>query len=199
MKLIKTADYLLLLDEEAEISKIGTLIYENDTNLLNITGVDYEPQGLDSKIIAYYPLTKEAKELDLPLLPNPFEKEIDVEMLADVFSTSDKVHPDDSYISKVSYIEGYKAAQSKQFSLEDMKKAIEMAQTPIETGIGDYYPNISEIIQSLSTQQLPKEFKPLIEIYDFDYGVGRKCIPKKILKTIINPKSKQVLVGNYKY
>lgn len=96
-KLLKTNDYLLLIDEEAEI-KEGDLIYyeyaarqptDKDSDRIKIfdkiVGADkilawfkkddrcYYIAGCN-KIIAYYPLSKEAKELDLPLLPNGFER-----------------------------------------------------------------------------------------------------------------------------
>jgi len=161
-KLIKTDLYLLLIDEEAEINKIGTLIYENDTNLINITGVDYEPQGLYSKIIAYYPLSEEAKELNLPLLPNPFEEEPLMKQASKLRELRG-YHKDNHYSFCGGFIEGYRAAQSKQFSLEDMKRAIEMARE-MDCSNYDYYGYCEktyteeEIIQSLSTQRLPKEF-----------------------------------------
>ncbi len=115
----------------------------------------------------YYPLTKEAKELDLPLLP-PFEREIDINEIAKQRAIDRKWHPNsmetrrvgNEIIEAVKY--GYEIAQSKQFSLDDMKKAIEMAREYefIRFGGGDIESKYTEeeIIQSLSTQQLPKEF-----------------------------------------
>lgn len=67
-KLIQTKDYLLLIDEEAEIKKDDYFllddkyIYKDGGDMANDTA---------KKIIAYYPLNSETKELDLPLLPNP--------------------------------------------------------------------------------------------------------------------------------
>jgi len=54
-----------------------------------------------------------------------------------------------------------------------------------------------EIIQSLSTQQLPKEFIPEIRIINQDYRFERG--QRKELKTITNSEGKQELVGTYKY
>lgn len=206
MKLVKNNSYLLLIDEEAEIKK-GDYILEKEL-IINIFPDYLTDLDECSKIIAYYPLTKEAKELDLPFLPNPFE-EVDIGKLV-----NDK-YPVSPQKRKI-FIEGYKAAQSKQFSLEDMEKAIEMARdisdgndtftggditglTEVCTYDWEQKYSDEEIIQSLSTQQSPKGFEPLIEIYDFDHGVGRSCIPRKILKTITNPEGKEELVGSYKY
>lgn len=188
MKILNTDMYLLLIDEESEIKK-GDYILEKGL-IINIFP-DYLT-NLDecSKIIAYRKLNKEAKELDLPLLP-PFEED-NIEKLADNYAVdTQKVHPADSFIAKQSYIEGYKAAQSKQFSLEDVinysnwlsqwlsynkyKKVIDGAKP---YGIGELISNKDlikmfvaglppsnpplnqETIQSLSIQQLPSEFIP---------------------------------------
>jgi len=79
------------------------------------------------KITAYHPLTKEAEELDLPKLPNPFKDEFNnINELA-IKHWESRTY-EDMDICCDNFIAGYKAAQSKQFSLEDMKKAIEMAR-----------------------------------------------------------------------
>lgn len=103
------------------------------------------------------------------------------------------------------------------FSLEDMKKAIEMAREYefIQFGGGDTESKYTEeeIIQSLSTQQLPKEFVPeytLIkengirelmkdEFYQKFPEELPNCVFEKKLKTITTSEGKQLLVGNYKY
>src|SRR5690606_31666740 len=123
---------------------------------------EYHFRGFQ-KIIAYYPLSKEAKELDLPLLPNPFEEEPLMKQASELRELRG-YHKDSHYSFCGGFIEGYGAAQSKQFSLEDVKKAIKMAKK----GYNEFGENgflrhgfdftEREIIQSLSTQQLPKEF-----------------------------------------
>lgn len=194
-KLIKTDLYLLLADEEAEISKTGTLIYENDTNLINITGVDYEPQGLDSKIIAYYPL-KEAEELDLPLLP-PFKEDEFSKYYQIVFDYVNSGIRNFGAMMALFKLKGI--AQSKQFSLEDVEKAIEMAREYefVRFGGGETEDKYTEeeIIKLLTTQKLPKFFIPEYEINKFSaYGHDTH-----ILKTITNSEGKEELVGTYKY
>lgn len=75
-KLIQIKDYLLLIDEEVEIQK-GDLMHDNHlvglcncTKVVNKLPYSYTSSFLNvDKVIAYYPLTKEAKKLDLPLLP----------------------------------------------------------------------------------------------------------------------------------
>lgn len=199
MKLITTDAYLLLIDEGVEIKEgdytykklDNGVIYEEDiwrvekntvaSNYPNIVK-DYR-----DKIIAYYPLTKETKEIDLPLLPNPFREE---SKFYDKLKESPyKENPGLVYY----FIEGYKAAQShsKQFSLEDVKKAIEMArETYLEAdpeGKNEEWIGYTEeqIIQSLSTQQLPKEFIP-------EYYTNGDMIVK-------NREGIRELVGTYKW
>lgn len=151
MKLITTNEYLLLIDEEAEIKKEEYPLIVLDTysnRLHNYLTSEWGSNASDyyQKIIAYYPLTKEAKELDLPLLPNPFENELNRSLKR----AWDTIHP----LDRNSFVEGYRAAQSKQFSLDSMRKAFETGRNFQLTGEN----NFNELIQSLSAQQLPKEF-----------------------------------------
>ena len=176
IKLIQTKDYLLLIDEEAEIKEGKTFITKD-----NIIHSNYGYNYGDRVVIAYYPLTKEAKELNLPLLPNPFKE------------------------------------QPKQFSLEDMKRAIEMArEMKDDEGVFDVHSirgltevctydweerySEKEIIQSLSTRQLPKGFIPEYQrVRDWDSrDINGDYNSKLQLKTIINSEGKQELVGTYK-
>jgi hypothetical protein len=131
----------------------------------------------------YYQLTKEAKELDLPLLPS-FEVTKSIEHLAE--EKADVECQIDSSLDYAGFykgfIEGYKAAQSKQFSLEDIKTVIKwlnknyslIEDELFEPYIGkeDEVPDVffhsvykealNRGIQSLSTQRLPKEFEPIM-------------------------------------
>jgi hypothetical protein len=59
------------------------------------------------------------------------------------------------------------------------------------------YPNFYEYIQSLSTQQLPKEFIP--EYKDFLEGGLGNPIEVRRFKTITNSEGKQEIQGTYKY
>lgn len=111
-KLIQTDLYLLLIDQ-AEIKEGDLKICLNDNYIskyLSKQNIESDTKCSDcKKIIAYYPL-KEAKELDLPLLPNPF-KEVDIEKLAEKSigkMTSGSIVR--NYELK-GFIKGYKAAQ----------------------------------------------------------------------------------------
>lgn len=269
-KLIQTKDYLLLINEEAEI-KINESTY--DFEICPCFGKNKHTEGIvwsfndkrmhienfiettetgDSgydiikingyclyPIAAYYPLTKEAKLLNLPLLP-PFKEVIpNSEYEEGMFGYTDT----EVRVAQNAFKEGYKAAQShsKQFSLDDVinysnwlsqwlsynkyKKVIDGAKP---YGIGELISNkvlikmfvaglpssnpplSQETIQSLSTQQLPKEFIPEYEDGCLNYTDNKTCdkpcdnmfcLPKgKLeLKTITNLKGKQELVGTYKY
>lgn len=226
MKLIQTKDYLLLIDEEAEI-KPNDLFWYRNYKVLLCTGINNtfiltdnkkpkhpsfgQPPQLCKKIIAYYPLASEAKELDLPKLPNPFE-EVDFKNIVEDLPEHDDLKSTDGTYSSFHYQSeamikgyelGYKAAQSKQFSLEDVEKAIEMARSYTHDGAhGDYFHYTEEeIIQSLSTQKLPSEFIPEYEEYAIGfYGMsnGEPTIDTR-LKTTTNLSGKIELVGIYKY
>jgi hypothetical protein len=226
MKLIQTKDYLLLIDEETEINGKETLyIFESDTGLVNTIDKEYKENEFDSKIIAYHPLTKEAKELDLPLLPN-FE-EVDVftqtknfnKQVKNPYLTEEKEYQ----VWERAYIEGFDdcKTQSKQFSLEDVKKAIEIARDTYwdidnrgfssnTEGDWSYKYSEEEIIQSLSTQQLPKEFIPRYEYQTREGDWKEVLLPSewfsidegdnpKRLKIITNSEGKEEIQGDYVY
>ena len=216
-KLIQTKDYLLLIDEEAEIKdkEIVTDSYGNVRSFadLSFLGLGYDITTIH-KVVAYHPLTEEAKELDLPLLP-PFE-EVDVEKLAlktyhiDSVETLDLPPFENTKNSVEGFIEGYKAAQSKQFSLEDMQKAFEAGEYKghCEKGRNERssyesrnYNTFKEFIQSLSTQQLPKEFEPIMypKYTQYDGFEEDDEIPVMTPMTSTNSEGKEELVGTYKY
>ena len=159
------------------------------------------------------------KKLRLGKLPNPFEDKVDVEKLAEEYlqkwrglnnvHLSNIIHADRC---KNDFIAGYKAAQqsNKQFSLEDIKKAIEMAREGNFSnyehyGYVDWVNSEEQIIQSLSTQQLPVGFIPepndIGFIKNADIMVGKKLYDKIMspFKTITNSDGKEELVGNYVY
>src|SRR5690606_25080535 len=176
-----------------------------------------------SKVIGYYPLTKEAKRFDLPLLPNPFKNEVSYnkDAIIEAFYTNyrewknryqDYIDVDfnDWFNNK---IEGKQEFISdKQFSLEDMKKAIDLTQQICDRNA--HYvqrdrnvpvPMITideeeEIIQSLSTQQLPKEFIPILESKCWCLMPMSGCFEcSNILKTITNSEGKKMLTGKWVY
>lgn len=216
-------DYLFLVDKDS-LAEIGDYI----TDSYNIWKWDDNSSLLGrKKVIAYRKLNEQAPDLDLPLLPNPF-KEVDVEKLAFNYTLPSGFNRTDAGVSIMkAFIAGYKAA-TKQFSLEDIKKAIKMARTGygydgnidieahLDMGGVDNYNNEfklkteEEIIQSLSTQQLPKEFKPIMVCGrclkpddDEDCWSAKECsrntdFPDKF-KTITNSEGKQEIQGRYVY
>ena len=210
IKLIKTDLYLLLIDEEAEICQMDLYLDVDCGAVTRATLTSDQYEGC-KKVIAYYPLTDEAKELDLPLLPNPFE-EIDIEDLsekANGYAYYGKPLGEKYLAFKEGFIEGYKAAQSKQFSLEDMLafgkkcfyKGFDKSENDDANSFTAWREECSELIQSLSTQRLPKEFIPEYDLMNEGYNKPedypyQEC---KVLKTITNSKGKQELVGTYKY
>lgn len=186
MKLIQTKEYLLLIDEEAEIKPDDYINHDTVEGVVEANDEwDYRGEKDDywNKIIAYYPLTKEAKKLDLPLLP-PFEESTSIRELA----LSLYNEPVNKRGEKRTQLVGhggtpfgfnkwfksfkvvYKAAQSKQFSLEDLISnfkpafdkfindggAIGSSEECIQwQNVVEWFP---KFLQSLFTQQLPKGF-----------------------------------------
>ena len=216
MKLLYTGDYALLIDEEAEIYYDDYWIYLNGNEKFdgvvtksNLTEETWYSKLHDrfayKKIIAYYPLSKEATELDLPLLPNIFEEA----ELNNAYVNFCRDNPTEKVIFS-HFAAGYKAAQSdKQFSLEDMKKAMfEVYKNGIKTprdGKESFSEISNRVIQSLSTQQLPKDFVPDTNDIGFmkhaNIMVGKKLYDIIIcpFKSITNSEGKEELVGTYKY
>lgn len=201
MKLTQTKEYLLFVDEKAEVCRGQHRLLNDEVEKIH-EGHNYPYRGF--KIIAYRKLNENAKELDLPLLPNPFE--VDTEKLSYIESLKD--FP----LCRESFEAGYKAAQPKQFSLEDMYRvAIKAANKVSRPKYGEII-NINEIvdtyIQLISTQQLPKEFIPE---YKKDWEETTKMLMESMgdnpedfkyeetLKTITNSEGKEELVGTYKY
>ena len=227
MKLIQIKDYLLLIDEEAEIKPEDYIIHDTVEGVVEANDEWHyrgEKDDYWNKVIAYYPLTKEAKELDLLLLPNPFKEGIDIEKLAKEHGNL-YVNQREKELGYLSFCEGYKAAQPKQFSLEDMINAFDEGTNvgALSESLSGEYDSYEEMenadeyfdesretfIQSLSTQQLPKEFV----ISDMEYlstngswedvrlPLLKDFVQKANLryKTITNSEGKQELVGDYKY
>lgn len=212
MKLIQTEDYLLLIDKEAEI-KEGWEGYAYKKDVVGKVFKHFYTENSwydDAKIvIAYYPLTKEAKELDSPMLPNPYEEVVNTNIQTRNFNKQVKnpylTEEREYQVWERAYIEGFNdgLTQSKQFSLEDIQKAFEAGVT------WHVNPNISELdaytsfIQSLSTQQLPKEFIPekeyIVAVDDLWQFQDDDTLPQTKLKTITNSGGKEELVGTYKY
>jgi hypothetical protein len=196
-KLIQNKDYLLLIDEEVEIKENYFLL---DNEYIYKGGADMANESA-KKIVSYYPLTKEFKELDLPLLPNPFEGEGIERLALEWFVGCNKKDIIFDLGWMAIFEAGYKTAQSKQFSLEDMKKAYLLGSNYANAGYPANKDVEIEFKQLLSTQQLPKEFIPEYEqIPNFERSIGNIQENYKIkLKAIINSEGKEEIQGTYKY
>lgn len=215
MKLLQTKDYLLLIDREAEIKPDDYIIHDTVEGVIEANDEWHyrgEKDDYWNKVIAYYPLTKEAKELDLPLLP-PFER-INIKEQLDYF-IEDCLK--EAYPSKANIVAGVlyildKATHSKQFSLEDMiafgKKCFYKGFDKSEKDDSNCYTAWREenlgLVQSLTTQQLPKEFVGWLSkkkcLYDFTSRCTiDRCDCEFVFETITNSEGKEELVGTYKY
>jgi len=151
----------------------------------------------------YYPLTKEAKELDLLLLSNPFKEVIpNSEYEEGMFGYTDI----EVRVAQNAFKEGYKAAQSKQYSLEDIEQILFDYDNVDWSKREHKKPTImmkewlKEKIQSLSNQQLPKEFEPIMypKYTQYDGFEEDDEIPVMTPMTYTNSEGKQELVGVWK-
>lgn len=205
LKLKHTKQYLLLIDEKAKL-KDGDFHLE-DGFIINIFPDHLTDIGECKKILAYLPLNSEATELPLPLLP-PID---DVVQLTKEYSKNKSSSDVFREAHEKDFIEGYKAAKAKQFTLDDVKKAIEMARETYwdidnrgfssnTEGDWSYKYSEEEIIQSLSTQQSPSDFIPeYIKERKPNTDVNGDDAWIESLKIITNSEGKQEIMGTYKY
>lgn len=219
----------------------------------------------DNVACCYYPINSEAKEFDLLLLPKPFKEVIPSSGYEEgMFGYTDT----EVRVAQNAFKEGYQAAQSKQYSLEDIEKilfdydnvdwskrehkqptimmkewlkekiqSLSNKQLPKQFSLEDmiafgkkcFYKGFdksenddancftawkeeaNELLQSLSTQQLPKEFKPIMvcgrclkpDDNDEDCWSAKECSRNTdfpdTFKTITNSEGKEELIGIYKY
>lgn len=198
MELINNKDYLLLINEEETINK-GDLCYSADLmdeSELHICVIPDNCKNLCNKVIAYYPIIETAKELNLPLLPNPF-KSIDIwekgkESYQKFKSLNGDHYHSNSYLN--GFNEAYTSIESKQFSLDDVKKlfkdyfkwCIEGNATLINTALMDVNINrFFDIFESQIQNQLPKEFIPEYKIeYETVQFIDNKDLTKTFFKGI---------------
>ena len=228
MKLLNNDTYLLLIDEGAERID-GQLQFCEDVHDGNLV---HEPEQYINpirkwcktdtckdcnKIIAYHPLQADSKELDLPLLPSPYKEEVDVEkFVQDFCKNSDNINYDAIKDQvRVAFIQKdmeliYKAANNKQYSLEDMESCFKAARSYRMKNVFEFE-NVKDYIESLSSTVLPVSFEAEYNIIGqcnckcHNLGPGEYmahmvacCYPKKELKTTTKD-GKTYLVGEYKY
>lgn len=227
-KLVQTEDYLLFIDANGT-PIVGQFHYDfNSENHVEMT-YDFTKQTYHrSPILAYTLINPEAKELDLPLLLNPFDSLNRRKFIYLVKNTKggekgnftfevirfECLEEAEEWCKGKSHLEIEQqemvVSQSKQFSLEDIQKAIEMARDYIaymkfgEIKV-EFDGGADKIIQSLSTKQYPKEFIP--EYYctgtSMEEDMNCPCFEmegnKCKFKTITNSEGKQQLVGTYKW
>lgn len=164
-KFIKAEDYLLLVDMNNKLfyNQYVVNLHNNDIHI----GLEECLQSTNkcTLILAYLPLTKDAKELNLPLLP-PFEK-VDFKNIVEDLPEHDALNSMDGTYSSFHYQSeamikgyelGYKAAQqsNKQYSLDDVLEFLDLHTDAAPTSY--LKSEFRKYSKSLSTQQLPKEF-----------------------------------------
>jgi hypothetical protein len=124
LQIIETPDYTLAVSDE-EIKESNW--YENNGVLFisdNIFDEGNNPnQNKNNRLVIAYKPKANARELDLPLLPEIDVKD-DVEKLAEEYVIDESYLPVYKEECKRAYINGYKAA-TKVYSEEDLRKAID--------------------------------------------------------------------------
>lgn len=226
-KLIQTKDYLLLVDEESigiDLGEIGVHMKHPELKVETRTMGGYGSDKFywsHKKIVAYYPLTTEAKELDLPLLPYPFNtsgKELAVKYILHTYYQGKPIsNSENREFDKLKecFLAGYETAKSiYSYAIEDLEDAYYQGRNDSSENVHHF----NEFIQSLPTH-LPREF---VITYNYQYLRKDSCIHcdtptlsdkqnfchncgKEMHEVIGNPtiitnsEGKEVLVGMYKY
>ena len=196
MKLFNIDKYLLLIDENGKIKDRGIcLCYDKLTKEPHLDYFYEEDWDYyvykPSCILAYYPLLEDAKELDLPLLPNPFEA-YNKKMALEAYPI-DQFEDEFDYRFRLGFEEGFRDT----FTLEDIKKSFRAGEkleywkwknnkeTPVDKPLFE-----EEFIKSLQLDKLPKEFYPYL--IPNEKGVTSP-------KIVINSESKKQICGTYKW
>lgn len=197
-KIIKTDNYLLIVDESRTIGK-GYALNTSYMFLLKYDTQEHLAYDNDviKKIIAHLPLNG-APILEGVDLLAPIED--DVEQMAN--DTYPQPNPYQVGLSvgadmkKEAFIVGYNKAREKyKYTEEDMRKAIDMATTSKYDSALIFF-NANEIIKSIS--QYPTEFECEMKYFEVDMGLGEDCIEYgEIPQKITTDKGIQ-WVGKYK-
>lgn len=211
-KFLKIKDYLLLLDLTTK-PKLGDWVSDQ----YEIPDVPFK---LDEE---YFRIGYEADLIvaHLPLNNAPILEGVDflpeIEYFKILASDGSKQLCHSLDVTKaeslvVGFEEGYKAAQSKQYSKEDMINAFNMGQSTYKesflhkNGEERRRETKEKFIQSLSTQQLPIDFVPSFGLKRIITGYcpggeveGTYVEDKNKLKTIVNSQGQRVVQGEYKF
>ena len=214
-KIIYTDNYALIVsDEHIKDVRPHKGKYHLEDGLTINKFPDYLTDlGACKLIIAHRPLTDAPILKGVPLLPE-FIQDDDVEELAkDKFPYlgSEQVKSDQNRHTDTlrhGFKTGYnKAKETYKYTEEDLIKAIELAQTPLDYDY-DQYPFIDEVIQSLQQPKRPKYFECEMEpkykhigAVKGIYGSGFRTqnLMYGLPKTITNSQGQKELVGECIY
>lgn len=178
-KLIKTDNYLLIVDDHKDIEENMWTIKDG-----KVREVSYLGQDNGYAIIAHLPLNNATTLEGIPLLP-PIED--DVEYINNSKNLND--------FDKVIYIAGYNKAREKfRYTEEDMRKAIAFGGTKVAMKESLNSSDAEDFIQSLS--QYPTEFESeWIPCNPIKYTVEDHLVCEP--KTTTNAQGQRVWVGKY--
>jgi hypothetical protein len=189
-KIIKTDNYLLVVDDSLTVGKgyaLNTsykllLKYNTDQHL-------FYANDIVKKIIAHHPLNGSPILEGVDLLP-PYSRhqEDGLEELAEEVYGKGVNHDYEE-----GFIDGYNKAREKyKYTEEDMRKAIS------ETRKGMLYNKMyeDEYIQSL--HQYPTEFECEMKYFEVDMGLGEECIEHGQIPQKITTSQGVQWVGKYK-
>jgi hypothetical protein len=196
LEIIETPEYTLVVSDE----KVSSMLYDATAGvLINTALLSAVPKGNLIHYVAAHKPKGNAKELDLPLLPE-IVVEDDVEKLAyNYFVELNEINKyDDNYQNQSKIIRDFKAgykAATKIYSEKDLRKAIDMARE--ESGFSDntmsYDYDEDEIVKFIKQPKTPKYFIAEMEVVGItDDGVNT-IDELKTTKT----NGKTYLVGKY--
>lgn len=199
MKLVKTDEYLLLLDPQAKREDGKPYLYKDDLELRffsrQYNQSAFVMQG-NFPVIAHYPLQSDSTALDLPLLPNPFQ-EVNIESIVKRLHGTPEEHLDNEEWREIDFgVKCYQVAQSHgTYTLKDMTKAFEYGKSL------EPYDSFELFIESLSSHKLPKFFIPSNagdHIVTGHNGLHNE-FGTVLYHTSINEEGKEVILGEYVY
>jgi hypothetical protein len=215
LEIIETPDYILAVSDEGKKIENCYLYNTITKNIRKCFAIDKNRlvyNEFDFVIIAYRPKGN-AKELDLPLLPE-IVVEDDVEKLAEKefplldtkWCRTGVVEEENLQLlgHRRSFIKGHKAA-TKKYSEEDLRKALNEKAIHFKIGYtkefgvnGKYTKSDDEIIQSLKQPKTPKTPKWFVaeteDIFHSPSPIGMSV--DTVLKTTTT-NGKTYLVGTY--
>lgn len=209
-EIIKTEQYLLVVDENLEISKscycldalTGKIVHTS--RLVPLTSIEFKDRGV-VKIASHLPLNNAPILEGVDLLPELEVKDYSVEAAKKFCKERSKLF--NTMDENIAWREGYNfKAATKTYSEEDLRKAYKMGKdyTDLMLSEGcDWKPNNpnaldeDEFIKSLNEPAIPVGFKATMVRLNKLGKDNTLVFEEKKIKTVLNEKGIPVWQGEY--